>query len=83
MVRKLTIKEEFLNLDNWVDPMELVRGLDDNDWDYHASDLYLRKTPETTKLISKLSPDQRAVVTTFIDQIDHVPWYEIPFGYHQ
>lgn len=49
------------------------------DIDHHATDLYIRKTPESTKLINKL--DNKALLSTFIDNIDHVTWYELPFCY--
>lgn len=43
------------------------------------SDLYLRVTPQSTALVNDF--DFKHFVTTFIDQIDHVLWYDIPFGW--
>lgn len=81
---KLSIKESNDNSYSArdVDIMDLVHELDPEDWDHHMSDLYLRKTPETTRIISQLRPDLRTNVTTFRDQIDDDLWYEIPFMYH-
>lgn len=49
------------------------------DIDHHATDLYIRKTPESTKLINKMK--NKSLLSTFIDNIDHVVWYELPFCY--
>lgn len=66
----LTINDFMMELDNI--PAE--------DIDHWETDLYLRKTPKTTELIrTKLPKDFK--VTTFIDDIDKVPWYEIPFAF--
>lgn len=43
-----------------------------------TSDLYLKVTPVSTELIGQY--DFKENVTRFLDNIDHVPWYEIPFG---
>ena len=42
-----------------------------------GSDLFLKVTPISTALIEQY--DFKENVKKFIDQIDHVPWYEIPF----
>lgn len=47
------------------------------DIDHHASDLYIRVTPESRKLIDRFQYSH--MVTTFIDNIDHVRWYDLPF----
>lgn len=49
------------------------------DIDHHASDLYIRVTPESRKLIDRFQYSH--MVTTFIDNIDHVRWYDLPFCY--
>lgn len=49
------------------------------DIDHHETDLYIRQTPESKKLIAKLQP--KSLLSTFIDNIDHVVWYELPFCY--
>lgn len=60
--------------------MSLLKGIPEEDIDHHETDLYLRKTPEVTaKVINKLPDTYKKNVTTFIDNIDHVTWYEIPF----
>lgn len=44
-----------------------------------CSDLYIIKNDITTALVNDYEFKQN--VKTFIDNIDHVPWYEIPFEY--
>jgi len=43
-----------------------------------TSDLYLKITPISKELIAHY--DFKENVTKFLDNIDHEPWYEIPFG---
>ena len=50
------------------------------DIDHHASDLYIKVTPESRELIKRFQYSH--MVTTFIDNIDHVPWYDLPFCYN-
>lgn len=50
------------------------------DIDHWCSDLYLRVTPESEKLVAEY--DFKGNVTKFIDQIDGVLWYNIPFAYY-
>lgn len=54
-----------------------------DDIDTHESDIYVLKTPETTKIIKDYYDAQglKSQATTFIDNITHRPFYEIPFGY--
>ena len=55
----------------------------DTDVDTHESDLYVLKTPETTKIL-KDHYDRIGVsfqATTFKDQITHRIYYDVPFGY--
>lgn len=47
--------------------------------DHHQSDLYIPVTPETKELVRQYK--SRANVTTFKNQLDHKPWYDIPFAY--
>jgi len=56
-----------------------LKLLPSEDIDHHETDLYIRKTPESTKLINRLN--NKALLSTFIDNIDHVTWYELPFCY--
>lgn len=58
---------------------QAVATLPASDIDHHESDLYLRKTPESAKLIEGYTFKQN--ITTFIDGIEGVVWYEIPFAY--
>lgn len=43
-----------------------------------GSDLFLKVTPISTTLIEQF--DFKENVRKFLDNIDHEPWYEIPFG---
>lgn len=49
--------------------------------DHHnfESDLYIKKTPESTKLIAEY--EFKSCVTTFRSDIDGCIWYDIPFAY--
>lgn len=76
---KLHLKEsdEDLTLNDFMAGLEDIPSEDIDHWE---TDLYLRKTPKTTELIkTKLPKDFK--VNTFIDDIDKVPWYEIPFAF--
>lgn len=51
--------------------------------DSYYSDLYLKVTPESTKLIESLPHEYRlggAFTSKFNSNIDNDPWYEIAFG---
>lgn len=50
------------------------------DIDHHASDLYIRVTPQSQALIQRLEP--KSLISIFIDNIDHVRWYDLPFCYN-
>lgn len=56
-----------------------IEQMDKKDIDHYQGDLYLKITPISQKLISQY--DYKDLVTIFIDNIDGVPWYEIPFAY--
>jgi len=56
-----------------------VEKMDAKDIDHHESDLYLRMNTISKNLVQNY--DFRNLVTTFRDQIDNDPWYEIPFAY--
>ena len=66
-----------------IDPGDIydvvIKELDSKDIDHHASDLYVRKTPESTKIINKLS--NKRLLSTFRDNIDGDIWYDLPFCY--
>lgn len=59
---------------------EAVKTMPPEDIDHHCSDLYLRVTEQSEKLVSAY--EFRQNVTIFVDQIDRVLWYEIPFAYY-
>jgi len=46
---------------------------------HHESDLYVKKTPESEKIINNYL--FKNSVTTFISQIDGEIWYDMPFVY--
>jgi len=76
---KLHLKEsdENLTINDFMMELDNIPAKDIDHWE---TDLYLRKTPKTTELIkTKLPKDFK--VNTFIDDIDKVPWYEIPFAF--
>lgn len=50
------------------------------DIDTHEGDLYIRKTPESEKLINNLKDKDCGLLKTFKDQIDGDIWYDIPFA---
>ena len=45
----------------------------------HASDLYCKVTPETTKIVNEY--EFKKNVEIFINNITHELWYDIPFSY--
>ena len=57
----------------------VISTIDPADIDHHCGDLYLRVTPKSQELIEKY--EYKNKVSTFVDNIDHVLWYEIPFAY--
>lgn len=69
--------------DTITDFMGAVRaaGIPAEHIDHWQSDLYLKVTPETTALVNKYRSKNH--VTKFIDNIDHEPWYEVPFAYYE
>lgn len=83
-LKRLCVKTHNLKeKENSIDVMDLVSDVPAKDIANHGSDLYLRKTPQTSAIINSLPTVYRKNVTTFIDQIDHVVWYEVPFVYHK
>ncbi len=51
----------------------------ENEIDHHASDLYLKVTDTSTRLVNDY--DFMENVSTFRDQIEGKLWYEIPFAF--
>lgn len=58
---------------------EAAKALPAADIDHHGSDLYIKVTPASQALLNRFQ--YRHLVTTFIDNIDHVLWYDLPFCY--
>ncbi len=56
-----------------------IKTLPAKDIDHHESDLYLRKTAKSIKLISEY--EFKNNVSWFRCAIEHDIWYEIPFAY--
>jgi hypothetical protein len=46
---------------------------------HHETDLYLKDTPETRKLLKDY--EFKVNVTSFVSQIDECFWFDIPFAY--
>ena len=53
--------------------------MNEKDISHWQSDLYLCKNAISEKLVSEYEYKQN--VKIFIDNIDHVKWYEVPFAY--
>ena len=49
----------------------------DVDYDYYSSDLYIRVTEESKRIMNELKPN--ALLETFIHNIEHNLWYDLPF----
>ena len=58
---------------------EAVKRMPENEIDHHYSDLYLKVTPISKKLVGQY--EWRQNVTTFRSQISRERWYEIPFAF--
>ena len=58
---------------------EAVRSMNPEDIANWQTDLYLKVTPESRRLVEKY--DYKNLVETFVDNIDHELWYDIPFAY--
>ena len=56
--------------------------MDKSEIDHHWSDLYLKATP-VSKAITERVENKDFWVSTFIDNINHELWYEIPFAYYK
>lgn len=62
---------------------EIRKELPEKDIDHHATDLYVRVSPKSTEIIKKYGIDKGALLSTFVDNIDHDKWYELPFVYNE
>ena len=59
---------------------ELIsRGMTEADFDSHESDLYVRVTPISEQFL-KHEYEFAGNVERFVDAIDHVPWFDVPFA---
>ncbi len=58
---------------------EMRKALPEKDIDHWQSDLYVRMTLASREIIDRY--EFKNLVSAFIDQIDHVQWYEIPFAW--
>lgn len=56
-----------------------VESMPKNEIDHWQSDLYLKATPISEKLVDEY--EWRGSVTTFLDQVEGKLWYEIPFAF--
>lgn len=65
-----TVKEQLLEL-----------GMNENEIDNHESDLYVLKNEISVKWLATY--EHKNSVTIFIDEIDKVYWYDIPFAYSE
>lgn len=50
---------------------------EDISWDEYSSDLYVRVTEESKKIIAELQP--KSLLSTFTHNIEHDLWYDLPF----
>ena len=58
---------------------EAIASLPMDDIDHHASDLYLKVTPESSALIERYQ--WKCNVTRFNSAIDDSLWFDVPFAY--
>lgn len=66
--KKLTMKELY---------DKIIKEVPKEHIDHHCSDLYVKVTFQTSKIISNY--ENYEMVSIFKDNIDHEKWYEIPF----
>ena len=59
---------------------EALKRMDPADIAHHCSDLYLKVNAISEKIVNEY--EYKNNVTMFIDQIDRVLWYDIPFAYY-
>lgn len=49
----------------------------DISWDEFSSDLYVRVTEESKKIMAELQP--KSLLSIFVHNIEHDQWYDLPF----
>lgn len=59
---------------------EIKQVLKPEDIDTYESDLYVRVSPEARRLLRKYNMLNNPMLSTFVNEIDHDRWYDIPFG---
>jgi len=64
----MTIKEQLIQL-----------GMEPEEIGNHCSDLYVKKNAISEKFVAGY--EFKNIVKTFVDDIEHKLWYEIPFAY--
>jgi hypothetical protein len=69
------IAEELVDIDDIYEQM-VKSGVE---LDHHESDLYVKKTPESEKIVKGYK--FRSNVKVFKNNIDGTMWYDIPFAY--
>lgn len=58
---------------------EICKVTTEEERGHWCSDLYCKVTDKTREIIKDY--EYKGNVETFIDQITHTPWYDIPFAY--
>lgn len=58
---------------------QALMKMSEKDIDHYNSDLYLKVNSISKKLIQEYNFKKN--VETFVDEIDHELWYDIPFAY--
>lgn len=56
-----------------------VATLPASDIDHHASDLYLKRSKESTAIVSGY--EYKNQVSVFVSPLDSCAWYDIPFAF--
>lgn len=60
---------------------ELRQELPADEIDHYNSDLYVKVTPKSKEILKKYGIHNHPLLSTFIDQITHTRWYDLPFAY--
>lgn len=60
---------------------ELRKELPADEIDHHNSDLYVKATPKAKEIFKKYGVHNHPLVSTFIDQVTHTRWFDLPFAY--
>jgi hypothetical protein len=60
---------------------ELRRELPADEIDNYNMDLYVKVSPKSKEILKKYGIHNHPLLSTFIDQITHTRWYDLPFAY--